>query len=130
MDNAATGRRVLIIDDDEIVCLLTAKVVGKYGPEILVARDGRKALEILKSVSSLDLILLDLFVPFVTGWQLLDAMQANPVTRDVPVIILTGATLSTHERENISHRVVSFVDKEQFNLAEFDKLVAGYLEVT
>ena len=39
MANTEIRRRVLIVDDDELVCLLAAKVVGKYGPEILVARD-------------------------------------------------------------------------------------------
>jgi len=122
-------KRVLIVDDDEIVRLLIAKVVGKYDAEVLMAGDGNEARAIIGKGISFDLILLDLFVPYVTGWDLLDEVRANPVTMNTSVVILTGASVSKAEKEALGSKVSAFVDKEKFNLVDFGKLVEGFLNV-
>jgi CheY-like chemotaxis protein len=120
-------KRVLIIDDDEIVRMLIAKVVGKYDAEVVMARDGLEAQAMIRSKETFALILLDLLIPHVTGWDLLNEIRTNPLIKDVPVVVFTGASVSQAEKEALGSRVSAFVSKEKFDLAEFDKLVSSFL---
>ncbi|OGV67425.1 MAG: hypothetical protein A2283_10845 [Lentisphaerae bacterium RIFOXYA12_FULL_48_11] len=120
-------KRVLIVDDDEVVRLLIGKVLDKYGVITVTARDGIEARTILGNNEAFNVIFLDLFIPHVTGWDLLDEIRSGNVNKDAAVVIVTGAALSDPEKESLGNRVSAFVDKEKFNLVEFDKLVASLL---
>jgi len=118
---------VMIVDDDEVVRLLIGKVLDKYGVITVTARDGIEARTILGNNEAFNVIFLDLFIPHVTGWDLLDEIRSGNVNKDAAVVIVTGAALSDPEKESLGNRVSAFVDKEKFNLVEFDKLVASLL---
>ena len=120
-------KRELIVDDDEVVRLLIGKVLDKYGVITVTARDGIEARTILGNNEAFNVIFLDLFIPHVTGWDLLDEIRSGNVNKDAAVVIVTGAALSDPEKESLGNRVSAFVDKEKFNLVEFDKLVASLL---
>ena len=121
-------KKVLIVDDDEIVRLLIEKVLNKYDVIVTTASDGIAAQAILGKNEAFSLIFLDLFIPHVTGWDLLDEVKASAVNKDAAVVIVTGAAISRSEQVALNNRVSAFVDKEKFNLIEFDKLVSGLLQ--
>lgn len=121
-------KKVLIVDDDEVVCLLIGKVLGKYGVTVVTARDGLEAQTILKNKECFSVIFLDLFIPHVTGWDLLKEIKADMSNKDAAIVIVTGAALSASEKQNLGNSVSAFVDKEKFSLVEFDKLVADLLQ--
>lgn len=88
-------RRVLVIDDDELARVEIARCVEQQGHSASVARHGGEGLEMLRS-RNFDLVLLDLLMPEVDGFEVLRRMNEDPALRAIPVIVITAAG----EREN------------------------------
>lgn len=121
------GKRALIVDDNEFVCKTVAKILEKMNVEVLSAGDGKKALKLLKKHTDLDIIFLDLFLPGVSGWKLLEELKTGSLTRDIPVVVLSSAPITDEKTEEISKEVAAFVDKDEFDVQSFEKLVRGLL---
>jgi len=108
---------VLIVDDDPAILSMHSRLVEKTGKRVVTARNGREAME--KVAAGLpDLILLDLNMPEMDGFAVLDALHANPVTHDIPVVILTARVLSDADIERCNRGVTSILSKGIFTAAE------------
>jgi CheY-like chemotaxis protein len=81
--------RVLIADDDPGIRRMLAVSLGKYGYQTADACDGGEALEAMRAGQA-DLVLLDLTMPRVTGWEVLAERAAAPELRKIPVIVITA----------------------------------------
>jgi signal transduction histidine kinase/CheY-like chemotaxis protein len=101
---------ILIVDDDEISRYLLKGVLGGSGYRLLEARGGNEGLTLAKE-NNPDLIILDLSMPDLSGFEVLDALKANPGTRDIPVVIYTSQVLESRERERL-HAAIDIVPKE------------------
>jgi two-component system response regulator MprA len=80
----------LVVDDDEAVRSAVADVLRNDGFDVALANDGDKALEAMQSGAPPALVLLDLMMPHVPGWQVLDTMKAIGRLAEVPVLVLTA----------------------------------------
>jgi CheY-like chemotaxis protein len=78
----------LIVEDDPQAAELLCGVLAKAGFSATVAPDGEKALELLKTIKPC-LILLDILLPGMSGWEVLDAVKSKQETRDIPVIVVS-----------------------------------------
>ena len=65
----------------------------RAGYDVLIAKNGRDAQEILKTVEPTSLILLDLMLPYVSGYQILVDAKENVVWCDIPILVLSGKAL-------------------------------------
>lgn len=83
------GPRVLIVDDDPSIRRLLASSLRKKGYRTADACDGREALDAMRAGQA-DLVLLDLMMPRVTGWDVLAEREAAPELRKIPVIVITS----------------------------------------
>lgn len=101
---------ILIVDDDEISRYLLKGVLGGSGYRLLEASGGNEGLKMAKE-NNPDLIILDLSMPDLSGFDVLDRLKANPGTRDIPVVIYTSQVLESHERERL-HAAIDIVPKE------------------
>mgnify|MGYP001817882328 FL=1 len=90
------GRRLLIVDDNKVNRLLLARHIDLLGHRFALAENGRVALEMLRS-EPFDLLLLDIEMPELDGFTVLEQLKADPALRDVPVIV----TSSLEGMENI-----------------------------
>ena len=81
--------RILLIDDDKDMLMLTARWFTKAGHEVTTAASGKEALLLLKSETP-DLILLDYAMPEMDGPATLEAIRAEEALKDIPVIFRTG----------------------------------------
>ena len=81
--------RVLIADDDPSIRRMLAVSLGKQGYRTADACDGREALDAMRAGQA-DLVLLDLMMPKVTGWDVLAKRAAEPELRKIPVIVITA----------------------------------------
>lgn len=89
--NAAAASTVLIVDDDKNVCEIIKASLASGGYRSVVAGNGREALDYLKkTVERPGLILLDLMMPEMTGWEFRRRQQNDPAIADIPVAIITG----------------------------------------
>ncbi len=117
--SAGEQKTILIVDDEPGTLELNARMVAAWSAEccILKARNGREALEIIRETPP-DLVLLDLMMPELDGFGVLEAMRSDPCSRDLPVIVLTGQTLTFEDMKNLGRGVTSILKKGLFSADE------------
>ena len=86
-----SNAKVLLVDDQPNNLDLLSRILEPEGYNILVALDGRQALELTRQ-SAPDLILLDVMMPGIDGFETCQRLQEDPATRDIPIIFLTART--------------------------------------
>ena len=107
LDDKAT---VLVVDDTASDLSLIANLLkGDY--RVQVANHGDKCLEIARSDSPPDLILLDIMMPEPDGYEVCRALKADPALRDIPVIFLTGKTGIDDEQMGLELGAVDYITK-------------------
>jgi len=129
MDNRKVkGKRVLVIDDvEENVDIIDAKLTH-IGYEVISAYDGETGVE-KATVKRPDLILLDIMLPGMDGWAVLEKLKANPRTKNIPVIFMTAYTTIQFAGEKsraIQNGAVDYL-KKPFNLSEMVDLVEKHI---
>jgi CheY-like chemotaxis protein len=93
--------RVLVIDDDDGVRASMRRHLERAGFEVVAAADGPAGLDLLRSDSSIRVVLLDMYMPGMDGWGVRSAQLADPQLAHVPAIILTGAPLPALVHEQL-----------------------------
>ncbi|MGD9497102.1 MAG: response regulator transcription factor [Armatimonadota bacterium] len=83
------AKQILLVDDERDLVFYTKLFLEEQGYEVLEAFDGQQALEVLSDRQP-DLVILDVAMPRMTGWDVLRQMQENPETADIPVLMLTA----------------------------------------
>lgn len=103
---------LLIVDDDAQACVLYAQIVSQALPNFTVQtiESGAEALKVLEEVTP-TLVILDLIMPDVDGFAVLEAMRARPATRRVPVLVMSGRTLSFEDVRRLNQMYVTFHSK-------------------
>ena len=89
----ATPERVLIVEDNEHASYLMRCLLEHAGFVVTVSPDGRDAIAKLASLEPVDLVILDLMLPYVSGYQVLIEARKNPRWLKVPIIVVTARTL-------------------------------------
>ena len=89
--------RVLLVEDNEANRDMLARRLVRHGWEILIAENGRQGLDLAASESP-ELILMDMSLPEIDGWEATRLLKASPATRDIPIIALTAHAM-TGDRE-------------------------------
>ncbi|HOJ87509.1 MAG TPA: response regulator [Pseudothermotoga sp.] len=83
------GYRVLVVDDSEVLRKIVSFNLVREGYSVDEARDGKEALEKLQQAKP-DLIILDIMMPYVDGFEVLRRIRKDPNLADIPVIMLTA----------------------------------------
>jgi len=83
------SRKVLVVDDEEVIRKFLKIHLVKLGYEVKEAADGEKALEQLKK-DDFDLLICDILMPNKDGWEVIKEVRSNSKTKDIPVIVLTA----------------------------------------
>lgn len=83
-------RCVLVVEDDADVREALSWILEDAGYRVLLAENGRVALEVLRGAVRPRVILLDLMMPVMDGWQFRAAQRADPAIADIPVICITA----------------------------------------
>ena len=81
--------RLLIVDDNKVNRILLARGLEGHGHKVETAENGRQALEKLRS-GSFDLVLLDIEMPEMNGYQVLETCLQDPDLRDIPIIMTSS----------------------------------------
>lgn len=123
----AVKKRILVVDDDRLVQILFRRVAERLGAEAVTVSNAQEAKASLKEKIHFDLILIDLIMPFESGWELLDEIKRNAGTADTPVIVATGAVLSGEETAKLLRKTCAVVNKGIFDLKKFGKLLNDLL---
>ena len=84
------ARRILMVDDDHEMVALGKLILEREGFEVLSAYSGKEGLEILDKEGNINLVLLDIMMLGMDGWQVLEAIKESDVHAHIPVIMLTA----------------------------------------
>jgi len=87
-------QRILLVEDNELNRDMLSRRLVRRGYQVEIAVDGREGLS-MAGASSPDLILLDLSLPEMDGWEVLRQLKQDPKMRDIPVVALTAHALVT-----------------------------------
>lgn len=82
-------RKVVCVEDEQEMIDLMRLILSRKGFEVIGANGGRQGLEIIRAEKP-DVVLLDLMMPEMDGWQVYQQLKADPNTADIPVIVVTA----------------------------------------
>lgn len=89
MGEAAKKKRILVVDDEPQNIIVMREIL-KAGYTVIAATDGAKALSLAQSATPPDLIMLDIMMPGIDGYEVLRRLRADPRTAGLPVILVTA----------------------------------------
>jgi CheY-like chemotaxis protein len=106
---SAAGR-VLLVDDDEVVRRGVRQALEPIGWRVAEAENGLLAVEMLTAARP-DVIILDLMMPKMDGFEFLDELRSRPDWQDIPVVIITAKDLTDEDRERLNGGVERIIQK-------------------
>ncbi len=121
-------RRVAILEDDPGARRLLRRILQARGPyHILEAENGREGLELIRRERP-DLILLDLMMPELDGFGVLEVLQADEELYNIPVIVVTAKELTPDERVRLNGHIQALLQKGAFTDEELLREISGATE--
>lgn len=123
-----SGKTILVVDDDPDMLTLHTRIIRQILPEsrILQARNGREALVQMEQARP-HLVLLDLMMPQLDGFGVLEAMRLDESTMDIPVVVLTSQTLSEDDIERLNVGVAAILSKGLYRADEILQRIEAVL---
>ena len=122
-----TVQRLLVVEDDKDLNAAYQLILRREKHTVESAFDGNEALTKLKTFQP-DLILLDLCMPGEDGKQVLARLRTDPLTRTIPVILLTGADVSSVRQRTSPHHPDAFLAKP-LNFEELLEKIRAHIEI-
>ena len=117
---------VLLIDDNDDLREIFSLFLGMKGHTVHTAPGGREAIELLNTVNP-DIILLDIMMPGMDGWETLCAIKKNPVTRHLPVSMCSGKIPDIEEVNRYGRYIEDYLVKPQ-ELSELSTILVSITE--
>jgi CheY-like chemotaxis protein/CHASE3 domain sensor protein/putative methionine-R-sulfoxide reductase with GAF domain len=87
------GRRLLLVDDDMRNLFALSKVLRAKGVDVVMAQDGQKALDTLDKDTDIELVLMDIMMPVMDGYETMRSIRSRPAVAKVPIIALTAKAM-------------------------------------
>jgi CheY-like chemotaxis protein len=110
-DAVLHGRKVLIVDDDvRNVFALTSVLEGR-GMHVVFAENGREGVECLEANADIDLVLMDLMMPEMDGYEATSAIRARPDHQALPIIALTAKAMQGDRERSIAAGASDYITK-------------------
>ena len=117
MADKAKKKSILLVEDDEFLAELYATKLNLEGFEVALAMDGEKGLKLAKE-SPPDLVLLDIILPKMDGFEVLKELKADDTTKKVPVILLTNLSQKDEVQKGLSLGANDYLIKAHFMPSE------------
>jgi threonine synthase len=119
--------RIAIVDDNEDVRRLVSRILQSQGDyKLFEATNGREAVELAQKEHP-NLMILDLMMPEMDGFAVLEQLQSNPDTADIPVIVVTAKELTSAEKERLHGHIQKLMQKGDFMSDELSDEVRALL---
>ena len=113
---------ILVVDDEDTIRRLVLTTLARDGLDLREAADGVEALERIAERRP-DVIVLDLAMPGLDGFGVLERLQEEPETRTIPVIVLTARHVTAEERRRLRDQTVALLQKSAYSAQELRRLI-------
>ncbi len=120
-------KKVIIIEDEETLLNLLDKKLNQEGYEVIVARDGQEGLEKIKT-NMIDLILLDIVMPKMGGFEVMEELQKDEILSRIPIIIISNSGQPVELDRAKELGVVDWLIKTDFDPQEVVDKVKKYIK--
>ncbi|MFH0877584.1 MAG: response regulator [Candidatus Omnitrophota bacterium] len=118
-------KKILVVDDEQDVRQFSKSRLEQFGYSVVTAENGREGLEKVRSEKP-HLILLDVNMPVLGGFDMFNELRLDPAHRDIPVIMVTVASQGKDIRKGMDLGAVTYLTKP-FNMDVLLGLVQGFL---
>lgn len=108
--SASLGRKILVVDDSHSIATIIAAALEKEGYQVVIGHDGMEGLK-LTIAERPDLIICDTVMPRMDGYGLLRALKGNPVTAQIPTLLVTAKSGCEDEQRALEAGFIDFIPK-------------------
>jgi CheY-like chemotaxis protein/signal transduction histidine kinase len=119
-DAAFEGRRILVVEDDVRNIFALSSVLEPLGGNVVIARNGREAIQRLAARPAPDIVLMDIMMPEMDGIEAMQEIRKNPELRDLPIIALTAKAMPDDQQRCLAAGANDYITKP----IDVDKLVS------
>ena len=119
-DRVFQGKRILVVDDDVRNVFALTSALEARGMQVLFAENGKDGVEVLKANPSVDLVLMDVMMPEMDGYQTMRAIRQVPQFRRLPIIALTAKAMKGDREKSIAAGASDYITKP----VDIDQLVS------
>ncbi|MFF9115712.1 HAMP domain-containing protein [Streptomyces massasporeus] len=119
------GRRVLIVDDDIRNVFALTHVLGRVGMTVLYAENGREGIETLERSPNVELVLMDIMMPEMDGYETISAIRRTPRWTGLPIVALTAKAMPGDREKSIARGANDYVPKP----VDIDRLLTVVCEL-
>jgi DNA-binding response OmpR family regulator len=123
----ATKKHILLVEDDEFLAELYATKLNLEGFEVSLASDGEKGVKMIKERTP-DLVLLDIVLPKMDGFEVLARIKENDKTKNVPVILLTNLSQKDEVKKGLDLGASDYLIKAHFMPSEVIRKIKQFLK--
>ena len=118
--------RIVVADDDRMFRKVAETTLRRLGYAVATASDGEEALQLIRSERP-DMIVLDLIMPKLQGFNVLTILKQDALTSAIPVIVLSSLTQEQDKQEALDLGAVAYFNKTTFSMSELVKQVENTL---
>jgi len=119
-DAVLSGRKVLLVDDDVRSTFALANLLERHRMEVVYAENGKKSIQALQQTPDIDLVLMDMMMPEMNGYEAIRAIREMDRFRSLPIIALTAKALKGDREECIQAGASDYISKP----VETDQLIS------
>jgi CheY-like chemotaxis protein len=122
------AKRILLVEDDQYQRKAEEALLRLRGYDVVIAVDGEEALERLTKLERPDLIVLDLIMPKLSGFEVLKRIKADPGSAAIPVIVLSNLSQESDRRQVLEAGAVEYLVKANMTLKEVVERIEAVLK--
>ncbi len=119
-ESVLKGKTVLLADDDVRNIFSMTKAMEKYGLRIIPAMDGKEALDLLEANPAIDIVLMDIMMPEMDGFESIQAIRSNRQHKNLPIIAVTAKAMNGDREKCIAAGASDYISKP----VDMDQLVS------
>src|SRR5688500_4950311 len=105
------GKKVMVVDDDVRNIFSLTSLLESHGMEVRFAEDGRTALDVLKANPDVDLVLMDVMMPEIDGYEAMRAIRAMKEFHELPIIAVTAKAMKGDREKAIESGASDYITK-------------------
>jgi DNA-binding response OmpR family regulator len=124
-----SAKKILLVEDEPLLGNLLKQRLEHEGVEVILARDGEEALNVLRTTKP-DLILLDIILPKISGFELLETLQADPQLERAPVVIVSNLGQDSDMQKGQALGAIQYFVKAKVSIEDLVERVKGMLVET
>lgn len=124
------NRSILVVDDDEDCRSMVRTILEDKGFEVTTGCNGVEAVEIMEEIDEPALIILDIMMPEMNGYQVVERMKLNPKLQNIPIMMVTAKASDEDVIEGYKTYAVDYYITKPFNTRQLlagIKLILGYI---